>query len=112
MEYFELYKMFNEWKNKGNNVKIKKKENVYKKKKNKKDNDKMKKINDKNKDSKNVMMLNKLRNGIKFYEISREGKKKNINLKLGVKVDGKEYNGVEKKKKDEKKEEEKEEIEG
>jgi len=54
----------------------------------------MKKIPDNPTDRHPVMLLNQLRPGIQFTEISREGTPPNLTFTLGVTVDGKQYNGV------------------
>jgi len=54
----------------------------------------MKKIPDNPTDRHPVMLLNQLRPGIQFTEISREGTPPNLTFTLGVAVDGKSYTGV------------------
>ena len=54
----------------------------------------MKKIPDNPTDRHPVMLLNQMRPGIQFTEISREGTPPNLTFTLGVTVDGKSYTGV------------------
>jgi len=101
---FALYKLFTEWQNQGTHVPIPKQATVSPSKQIQTAPAPMKKIPDNPTDRHPVMLLNQLRPGIQFTEISREGTPPNLTFTLGVSVDGKAYTGVAKNKKDAKKE--------
>ncbi|GLH11085.1 Double-stranded RNA-specific editase Adar [Gryllus bimaculatus] len=102
---FALYKLFTEWQSQGTHVPITKtpagspsqpvKPTAPAP---------MKKIPDNPTERHPVMLLNQLRPGVEFKEVSREGLPPNLIFTLCVTVDGASYTGVAKNKKDAKKE--------
>ncbi|XP_021941516.1 double-stranded RNA-specific editase 1-like isoform X2 [Zootermopsis nevadensis] len=101
---FALYKLFTDWQSQGTHVPIPKQTAVPATKQIQTAPAPMKKIPENPTDRHPVMLLNQMRPGIQFTEISREGTPPNLTFTLGVTVDGKSYTGVAKNKKDAKKE--------